>query len=109
MSEPLYYAEGRNIHKRPIEKKAANGERLIALGFRCATADENVGEEGAQAIAELMNLGDADTIAKALEAEAARLDDDATAVHNGTMRGDMKLRAKAFRDAAKIARAAAEA
>lgn len=41
---------------------------------------------------------------KAVEAEAARMDDDATAIHNGTMRGDMKLRAKAFRDAAKIAR-----
>lgn len=41
---------------------------------------------------------------KAVEAEAARLDDDATTVHNGTMRGDMKLRAKAFRDAAKMAR-----
>ncbi|PWC57821.1 hypothetical protein TSH7_25075 [Azospirillum sp. TSH7] len=47
-----------------------------------------------------------EAIAAALEAEAARMDDDATAIHNGTMRGDMKLRAKAFRDAAKIARAA---
>ncbi len=41
---------------------------------------------------------------RAVEAEAARMDDDATAIHNGTMRGDMKLRAKAFRDAVKIAR-----
>lgn len=47
-----------------------------------------------------------EAIAAALEAEADRMDDDATAIHNGTMRGDMKLRAKAFRDAAKIARAA---
>lgn len=47
----------------------------------------------------------AEAIAAALEAEAARMDDDATAIHNGTMGGDMKLRAKAFRDAAKIARA----
>lgn len=46
----------------------------------------------------------AETVAAALDAEAASLDDDATAIHNGTMRGDMKLRAKAFRDAAKMAR-----
>lgn len=46
----------------------------------------------------------ADEIAMALEIEWTRLSTDADIIHNGTMRGDMKLRAKAFRDAAKMAR-----
>lgn len=54
--QPLYYAEGRNIHKRPIEKKVEGGTR-ITIGFRAAVATDEVGEEGAQAIAGLMNQG----------------------------------------------------
>ncbi|PWC96918.1 hypothetical protein [Azospirillum sp. TSO5] len=79
MTKPLYYAEGRNIHKRPIEEKTDTGTS-ITLGFRCAVADRIVGEEGAQTIAELMNRGEAaPSLLEALEKIAETCNDSADA------------------------------
>ena len=79
-----------------------NGKTLIDISDGVIAIRET--PEQIDAMLGVTESGEA--IAAALEAEADRMDDDATAIHNMSMRSDMKLRAKAFRDAAKIARAA---
>ena len=51
-----YYAKGMEIWKSPVITENGDGTTSISIGFQCATATEIVGEEGAQAIAEMMTL-----------------------------------------------------
>lgn len=55
MSE-AYYAKGMEIWKSPVSTDNGDGTTSISIGFKCATAAEIVGEEGAQAIAEMLTL-----------------------------------------------------
>ncbi len=76
-----YYAKGMEIWKSPVTTDNGDGTTSISIGFQCATATEIVGEEGAQAIAEMLTLtaDSADLTAEAaariaaLEAENERL------------------------------------
>lgn len=51
-----YYAKGMEIWKSPLSTDNGDGTTSISIGFQCATANEIVGEEGAQAIAEMLTL-----------------------------------------------------
>lgn len=51
-----YYAKGMEIWKSPVTTDNGDGTKSISIGFQCATATEIVGEEGAQAIAEMLTL-----------------------------------------------------
>lgn len=57
MTDKLYYARGRNVYKAPVCKKVEGGTD-VSLGFHACTATEIVGEDGAEAIAALLTLGE---------------------------------------------------
>jgi hypothetical protein len=57
MSEKLYYAKDLTVWKSPVREKVEGGERLT-VGFPVCTVSEYVGEEGAEAVAELLVLGE---------------------------------------------------
>lgn len=56
-NEPLYYVKHRRVFKRPITR-CGEKSTFITIGFPVCDAHDAVGEEGAKAIAELMNRGD---------------------------------------------------
>lgn len=77
-----YYAKGMEIWKSPVTTENGDGTTSISIGFQCATATEIVGEEGAQAIAEMLTLT-ADSADLTAEA-AARI--AALSAENGRLR-----------------------
>jgi predicted ATP-grasp superfamily ATP-dependent carboligase len=54
----LYYAKDLTVWKSPVREKVEGGERLT-VGFPVCTVSEYVGEEGAEAVAALLALGEA--------------------------------------------------
>lgn len=58
MPEKLYYAKDLTVWKSPVREKVEGGERL-SVGFPVCTVSDYVGEEGAEAVAELLVLGEA--------------------------------------------------
>ena len=58
MSEKLYYAKDLTVWKSPVREKVEGGERL-SVGFPVCTVSDYVGEEGAEAVAELLGIGEA--------------------------------------------------
>lgn len=58
MPDPLYYAEGRTVFKRPVSQQKADGSTTTSLGFPVCEASEWVGDEGASAIAALLTAGE---------------------------------------------------
>ena len=66
-----YYATGMEIWKSPVSTDNGDGTTSISIGFQCATATEIVGEEGAQAIAEMLTLSDSYLTSVVEERDAA--------------------------------------
>ena len=66
-----YYAKGMEIWKSPVSTDNGDGTTSISIGFQCATATEIVGEEGAQAIAEMLTLSDSYLTSVVEERDAA--------------------------------------
>ena len=56
--KPIYEAKGMEIWKLPIERQTGPGKRSITLGFLVCTASQEIGEEGAKAVAALLNLAE---------------------------------------------------
>lgn len=52
-----YYASAGKVWKHPIERRNDDGSRTISLGFPVCTMHECVGDESAEAVANLMNAG----------------------------------------------------
>jgi hypothetical protein len=57
MTDKLYYARGLDVWKAPVRTKVEGGTN-VTIGFHACTATEIIGEDGAQAIAELLTLGE---------------------------------------------------
>ena len=56
MSErPLYYSKGRTIFRRPISTPREGAGEKISMGFPACVATEMVGEEGADALVQMLN------------------------------------------------------
>ncbi len=53
----LYYAKDLTVWKSPVREQVEGGQRLT-VGFPVCTVSEYVGEEGAEAVAELLILGE---------------------------------------------------
>lgn len=69
-----YYAKGMEIWKSPVSTENGDGSTSISIGFQCATATEIVGEEGAQAIAEMLTLtADSESLTAEAAEAAARI------------------------------------
>lgn len=63
-----YYAKGGGVWKSPVVTKMPEGGSSISIGFQVCKMTDIVGDEGVEAVAELMNRGDrCPTLAKALE------------------------------------------
>jgi len=58
MSEPLYYAEGNTVWKRPIRTTMPGGIVHCELGFPVCTMSDIVGDSAAEVVTSLMNAGD---------------------------------------------------
>lgn len=57
--EPLYYAKGDTIHKRPIRTPKDGGGATITIGFPVCQMTDFVGAEGAQFVADALNAHEA--------------------------------------------------
>jgi urease gamma subunit len=55
-TDPLYYAKGGTVYKRPVYKRNDNGTH-INLGFPVCVMHDAVGQEAAETVADLMNAG----------------------------------------------------
>lgn len=60
MGEPLYYAKGAMVFKRPVERQREDGSTATSLGFPVCTVSEFLGEEGATILAAMLNKADDD-------------------------------------------------
>lgn len=56
-SQKTYFAKGLTVHKSPVSE-AVNGGKRISVGFPVCTVSEYIGEEGATAVAEMLNLAE---------------------------------------------------
>jgi hypothetical protein len=56
-TDPLYYAKGDTVYKRPVYKRNGNGTQDISIGFPVCVMHDVVGQEAAETVAELMNAG----------------------------------------------------
>jgi hypothetical protein len=78
----VYRAEGGYVWKEPVRRKLPEGGESVTIGFRVCRMMPEVGDEAAETVAALMNLGetaqtsqhapppDLDRVARALEAAA---------------------------------------
>lgn len=57
-AEPLYYAQGGKVHRRPIHTPQPGGGENITLGFPVCKMTDYVGPGAAETLAALMNAGD---------------------------------------------------
>jgi hypothetical protein len=70
----FYYAEGLKVWKSPVFKEVECESQSIADGFPLCTVSEYIGEEGAEAIAELLNAGaSAEQQSRELKAKVSEL------------------------------------
>lgn len=53
--EPLYYAKGNTIYKRPVSTPKEGGGKTVSLGFPVCTVSEFVGTDGVAVILEAFN------------------------------------------------------
>lgn len=72
MIEPLYYADGRRVFKRPVDRINPDGTHSSSLGFPLCDLADWVDEEGAQAIADALNHSAGLTFAALRQATQAR-------------------------------------
>jgi len=54
--EPLYYAKGNEVWKRPIETPREGGGKTISIGFKVCTCTDVVGLKGAETVAKMLSL-----------------------------------------------------
>lgn len=57
--KPLYYAENGMVWKRPVKTGETENGSSYALGFPVCTMHEAVGDKAAEAVAAIMNRGEA--------------------------------------------------
>lgn len=80
----IYRAEDGTVYKNPVRTPNPQGGETISIGFPVCRMLPAVGDDAAESVAGLMNLGemmqahisaakDAEPIARALEAAAARM------------------------------------
>lgn len=58
-NKPLYYAKDGMVWKSPVTTHNGDGSMSITIGFPVCKMHEAVGEDAAEAVAELMTRGDA--------------------------------------------------
>ncbi len=56
--EPLYYAKGNEVWKRPIETPREGGGKTISIGFKVCTCTDVVGLKGAETVAKMLSLAE---------------------------------------------------
>lgn len=59
--EPLYYAKGDTIYKRPVRTPNDDGGATISIGFPVCKLTEFVGTDGAQFVVDAFNNHDTGT------------------------------------------------
>jgi hypothetical protein len=57
-SEPLYFADGLTVRKRPVHTPDGKGGANITLGFPVCTVSDWLGEDGAITLAEMLCLAE---------------------------------------------------
>lgn len=56
--EPLYYAVGRTVHKRPIEIPQPDRSARITMGFPVCTVSEYLNADDAGVVAHMLNVAE---------------------------------------------------